>query len=146
MAKTKKSFNLLDVLIVLAVLCLIAGIFWRKELTAVVEQHAKENTVNVFCTCTVMDFEDGEKAKLPSDITDIYYKGEKIGVLVPSVVTDEVSEEENDGGIHTVAVKFTAVKEDSGYYINGTKLMQDEEYSLYTDLYEFTVRIEQITE
>ncbi|MBE6677604.1 MAG: DUF4330 family protein [Ruminococcaceae bacterium] len=146
MAKNKKSFNLLDVLIVLAVLCLIAGILWRKELTAVVEQHAKENATNVFCTCTVVEFENGEKAKLPSDITDVYYKGEKIGVLVPSVVTDEVSEEDTTNDIPTVAVKFTAVEEDSGYYINGTKLVLGEEYSLYTDLYEFTVRIEQITE
>jgi len=67
-------------------------------------------------------------------------------VLVPSVVTDEVSEEDTTNDIPTVAVKFTAVEEDSGYYINGTKLVLGEEYSLYTDLYEFTVRIEQITE
>ncbi len=145
MAKTKKSFNLLDVLIVLAVLCLIAGIFWRKELTTVVEQHAKENTVSVFCTCTVIELEGGETAKLPSNITDIYYEGEKVGTLVPSVVTDE-SGEEDTVDQRTVAVKLTAVEENSGYYLNNTKLVQGEKYSFYTDLYEFTLRIEQISE
>lgn len=144
MAKTKKSFNLLDVLIVLAVLCLIAGIFWREELTALVEQHAKENTVSVSCTCTVVDFDDGTKLQMPSEITDIYYDGEKVGVIVPSVVTDEESAEDKAAGTRTVAISFSAVEEDSGYYINGTKILQGEVYTFYTDLYEFTVRIEQI--
>lgn len=154
MAKPKKSFNLLDVLIVLAALCLIAGIFWREELTELVERHDKENTVSIACNCTVLSVDDNSKALLPDDIVEVYYEGVKVGAIIPSVVADEDESLDDGSSANTtgkiltqnVAISFTAVEENSGYYINGIKLVQGEEYLLYTDLYEFTVRIDRIND
>ena len=137
---------MLDVLIVLAVLCLLAGIFWRKELSEVIEEQARENTVSVTCTCTVVVAEDGEKIKLPEDICDVFYNGKKVGVLVSSVVTDESTDESAKQDLQEIAIKLSAVEEDSGYYINGAKLIIGEEYDFYTTMYEFTARIDDIIE
>lgn len=145
MNKKKARFNFLDVLIILGVFALVAGIIWRQELTQRIQIENSENTVTVTCSFV------SANARLADGTADVYYNGEKVGSVERK--TTEVSLEPSENSeepTHTATVEQTltlnVVEKDSGYYLNGdTKLVLDGEYCFYTDLQEFTVNITSIT-
>lgn len=155
MTKSKKGFNFLDVLIVLAALCLVAGILWRNELTRLVERQDKENTVEVVCVCTVAEINEGVSAALPEKGAKLYCNGEEVGVLLGKTETatqDKVPEESGEEASeeaaavpvaedNTITVRLNAVEKSSGYYIDDVKLIHGATLELYTDLYELKVCI-----
>lgn len=152
MSKSKRGFNLLDVLIVLALLFLVACILWGKELTRVVERQEMEQATDVLCTCTLGEGYDSETV-LPEKGTKLYFDGEEVGVFMGEVMpaAPELSEEISNEGEPAediaieeqtyVAIRFHAVEKKSGYYLNDLKLTHGSELTLYTDLYEFAVCI-----
>jgi len=145
MNKKKARFNFLDVLIILGVLALVAGIIWRQELTQRIQIENSENTVTVACGFVSSNavFKDGTFT--------VYYNGEEIGSVERKTV--EVSVEPTEDGeepTHTTTVEqaltLNVVEKESGYYLNGdTKLVLNGEYNFHTDVQEFTVNITSIT-
>ncbi len=150
MGKKKKIFNFLDVLIVLAVLGLIAGVLWRQELTQLVKQRNEENTVVILCDCTVVSPEGYTVTSLPDANTKLFYDGKEVGVLIGNVA-DETSTDSTRDSVtvdpdSSFTVKLSAVEKESGYYIAESKLLKGREYTFYTNMYEFTVCINEIKE
>ena len=151
MGRTKKGFNLLDVLIVLAVVCLVSGILWRQELTERIEKQDKENTVEVYCLCTVLPLDGGEKAALPDKEVVLYYEDKEVGAFLGDYAEEEESEEEisveekhhasQDG---LVKIKLYAVEKESGYYIDDMKLVRGAVLELNSELYELSLSINEI--
>lgn len=152
MSRTKKGFNLLDVLIVLAVVCLVSGILWRQELTERIEKQDKENTVEVYCLCTVLPLDDGEKAALPDKEVVLYREDKEVGTFLGYYEEDaddseeETSAEEkhytNQDGL--VKIKLYAVEKESGYYIDDMKLVRGAVLELNSELYELSLSINEI--
>lgn len=151
MNKTKKGFNLLDVLIVLAVVCLVSGILWRQELTERIEKQDKENTVEVYCVCAVLPLDDGEKAALPENDVVLYYEDKEVGTFLGDYEEEEesageASEEEKhySSGDGLVRIKLYAVEKESGYYIDDMKLVRGAVLDLNSELYELSLSINEI--
>lgn len=147
MGEKRTKFNLLDALIVLAVIALIAGIIWRQELTERIRIEESEKTVVVSCgfepvdVRTDVEFAEGE--------TVVYYSdgGEAGVVLVTLSEEDSLGEEsgaETERG-ETAVLRLSAVEKDSGYYLaNGEKLTVGLRLKLHSDMYEFTALIDSV--
>lgn len=161
MNKRRIRFNLLDVLIVIALCALVAGIIWRQELTDRVEQEEKENTVTLLCGFECSDGDAYIIGSLPEGDTTLYYNGTAVGVLSRGISESELSAEDSGdkGGesstdtskvssfIRGTEVRLYAVEKDSGYYpVPDTKLLLGKSYRFNTKDCEFTLTITSIDE
>lgn len=155
MKRKKIKFNVLDVIIVIALLALVAGILWRKELSDAVDQLDKENTVAVTCEFTNVTEED-ERHMLNNlkGNPDVYYNGVKVGTIAKVTVADTEESRDEDTSLEGEkpnllaknVLVLAAVAKDSGYYIEDTKLVIGEEYRFSAAGWEFSVVIDSIEE
>lgn len=129
MKKRKTRFNLLDLLIILAVGALVVGVMWRQELTDKVQIMETKNTVSVLCDAEIID-------------GDLSAEGDNILIYMDGVEVGKAAK-----ALDKLRFAFSAVSKDSGYYLESdAKLFIDGEYKLHTKTEEFTVRIVSIIE
>lgn len=147
-AEAKRTrFNFLDVLIIMAVLALIAGIMWRQELTEKIEIRDSQNTVTVNCEFELVDTADAVAqygARFEEGTTPVYMDGLQIGVVEKTVstVNTDSSADGEPISVETLLLKLTVVSNPSGYYLeNGTKLFLGGQYRLHTKTQDFAVEI-----
>ncbi len=134
MQRKKLSFNLLDVIIVLALALLACGIIWRQELTKQIALRDTQNTVPVLCTVSVLNSTELEA-------------GEKEATLVAGNKATLVKDEDSAGTAGEVRLKLTAVELESGYYLaDGSKLLVEESYVLHSGNKEYSIRILSLSE
>lgn len=163
MDKKKTRFNFLDLLLIVAVVALVAGIIWRQELSDKIEIRDIENTVTVLCEFDAAADAGSDTAetaynrvKFEDGSTFIYMDGVAVGSVEKSttVITSEESEESSDSSqgnrpikVEKMHLKLSAVSKESGYYLAGdVKLFIGGEYRFHTKTQEFTVRISSISE
>jgi len=158
MGKRKIRFNFLDVLLVLGVLALVAGIIWRQELTDRIQIRDSENTLGVVCEFELVTREeDGgsyKRIQFAEGSTAVYMSDFSVGNVEKTTVyaTPEISgdsDESEDGGvaIEKLSLNLKAVSKDSGYYLAGdVKLYINGVYRFHTKTEEFSVRITSIEE
>ncbi len=128
MQKKKLSFNLLDVIIVLALALLACGIIWRQELTKQLKVRDTQNTVSVICTAEMLNTTELTEGQTDATMTE----GNKATITT----TD-------DG---KVSIKLTAVELESGYYLaDGSKLLVEKSYVLHSETTEYSIKILTIT-
>ncbi len=131
--KKKFAFNLIDVIVVIAIGLLACGIIWRQELTKQIELRDNENTVDIVCNVA---FENTEK--LPEDGSAIKLLAGNSGTL--SYITDE-------SGNKQALLSFKAVELESGYYLaNGTKLLVEKSYVFHCGLAQYSVKVLSVEE
>lgn len=134
MQKKKLNFNLLDVIIVLALALLACGIIWRQELTKQIQIRDTQNTVTVVCGIepennTVIDEGDTYLTMLAGNDAIISKSADIEGV------------------IGEIQLRLTAVELESGYYLqDGSKLLVEESYILHSEIREYRVKILSISE
>lgn len=156
MGKRKIRFNFLDVLLILGVLALVAGIIWRQELTDRMQIRDSENTLGVVCEFELVTREEEgglyKRVQFSEGSTAIYMNNSAVGNVEKTTLyaSPETSGEENGSEDAGVAIEKTllnlrAVSKDSGYYVAGeVKLYIGGVYRFHTKTEEFSVRITSI--
>jgi len=161
--KRKIKFNLLDLLIIVAVGALVAGIIWRRELTQRIKLEDSENTVSVECAFIVTGVKT--PPEFNGEVTTVYFsdgsEAQVIKTPVKNVKNDESLPESSYDGLpesseeyneapppaEILTLRFKAVSKADGYYLEGGgKLFIDAALPLHTTLYEFTALILSISE
>ncbi len=113
MPKKKLSFNLLDVIIVLAIALLACGIIWRQELSRQIEQRDTQNAVEITCTATVTN---------TTQITEGKYD-------VTMAAGNKATMTKNRNDVDDITLTLSAVELESGFYLkDGSKLLVEETY------------------
>ena len=164
MSKRKIKFNFLDVLLILGVFALVAGIIWRQELTDKIQIRDSENTINVTCEFELISGEEDQSSyrriQFEDGSTRIFMNGVVVGTVEKTTIhatpeasedsgstDDDSKEDEVTAAIEKLHLKLSAVSKDSGYYLAGdVKLYINGVYRFHTKNEEFSVRIGSIEE
>ncbi len=126
--KKKFAFNLIDVIVVIALGLLACGIIWRQELTKQIELRDTKNTVEVICTVSFYSAEN-----LPADGAEVELLAGNKGSL---------SYVKTQGGTSQIYMRLSTVELESGYYLeDGTKLLVEKDYAFHSNLAEYTVKV-----
>lgn len=149
--KRKIKFNILDVIIVLALLALVAGILGRDELSKTLKRFDEENTVAVLCEFS-NPVEADERGILNNikDNPDVYYNGVKVGTFAKVTVDESTQLDAVDSAEGGATVQernmlaLSVVAKDSGYYLGEQKLLIGHSYRFSADGWEFTAIIKSI--